>query len=326
VRAVALAVLVGTTAIPVAADAQNAQALAQAREEFRKGIAAEAAGDWEGALTVFKGVAQVKSTPQVRFHIAQCEEKTGDFVQALGSYRLALYEAEQSKTADVQSASKAALAALEPRIPKLTLTRGAGAEVAKVVLDDRELGPNSVGSPMSVNPGGHHVVASAPGRETVTIDVTLAEKETKSVEIALPESTAESPGSVGPAKPSVSSSPDQDKPTPPPGTSPVKIAGFVVGGVGIAGLAVGGIFFGMKQSAISDLDAACGPDRKSCPADLASTRDHGETYSTVSTAAFIGGAAALAVGVTLVIAAPRRKAAQVGVSASPSGVVVGGRF
>ena len=308
------------------AHAQSAQSLAQAREEFRKGIALEAANDWEGALTIFKGVAQVKSTPQVRFHIAQCEEKTGDFVQALGSYRLALYEAEQSKTADVQSAAKAALSNLEPKIPKLTLTRGAGAEVAKVVLDDRELGPTSVGGPMSVNPGPHHVVASAPGRETVTIDVTLGEKETRSVEITLAEAKGEPQATAAAATPRAAGTSDQDRPTPPAGTSPVKIAGFVVGGIGIAGLAVGGIFFAMKQSAISDLDAACGPDRQSCPPDLASTADHGQTYSTVSTAAFIGGAVALAAGVTLVIAAPRRKAAQVGVAAGPSAIVVRGLF
>ena len=302
--------------------AQSPDALAKAREQFRKGIALEAANDWEGALGIFKSVALVKSTPQVRFHIAQCEEKTGDFVQALGSYRLALYEAEQAKTADVQGASKAALESLEPRVPKLTLTRGAGAQVAKILMDDHELGPASIGTAMSVNPGPHHITASAPDRESVSVDVTLAERDAKSVEITLPEAKAGAAPIVAPAQ---TARGGDTGPAPESGTSPLKIAGFVVGGAGIASLAVGGIFFAMKQSAISDLDAACGADRQSCPPDLASTRDSGETYATVSTATVIGGAAALAIGATLIIVAPSKKsAARVGVG--PGGLSLRTRF
>src|SRR5262245_56228344 len=39
--------------------------LDKAREEYRRGLALEAANDYEEALAAFKGVANVKSTPQV---------------------------------------------------------------------------------------------------------------------------------------------------------------------------------------------------------------------------------------------------------------------
>ena len=83
--AVMLAIASVTSGVARAAEPTSAE-VSKARENFRRGLALEAAGDWTGALEVFKSVALVKSTPQVRFHIAQCEEKTGDYVGASGSY------------------------------------------------------------------------------------------------------------------------------------------------------------------------------------------------------------------------------------------------
>src|SRR5689334_12765207 len=98
VAMVALAAATAAALLPTQhAHAQDQATLSHARERFREGLALEAAGDWQRALATFKEVALVKSTPQVRFHIGQCEEKTGDYVQALGSYRLALAEAREAK-------------------------------------------------------------------------------------------------------------------------------------------------------------------------------------------------------------------------------------
>src|SRR4051812_34763191 len=97
-----LVALIGAvSASPAFADGPTAAQISQAREDFRRGLALEAAGDWERALTVFRSVALVKSTPQVRFHIAEAERKTGDLVNALGSYKVAQYEAHEAKVKDV---------------------------------------------------------------------------------------------------------------------------------------------------------------------------------------------------------------------------------
>src|SRR5262245_28357969 len=98
---VALVVAVSAApALPAFADGPTAAQIAQAREDFRRGLALEQAGDWERALPVFRSVALVKSTPQVRFHIAECERKVGDLVNALGSYKLAQYKAKEAKVRD----------------------------------------------------------------------------------------------------------------------------------------------------------------------------------------------------------------------------------
>jgi hypothetical protein len=284
------------------ARAQDAAVLSQARGKFRQGVALEAAGDWQRALATFKEVALVKSTPRVRFHVAQCEEKTGDYVQALGSYRLALQEAREGNAKDVLAAAQEALAGLEPRVPKLTITRGDGAAVAEITLDGANLGAGSVGAAIPTNPGPHTLKAAAPGREPFSVELTLADRETKTIELVMvPLKQAAS------AAPITASPPVRDEPQPShDGPSLMRTAGFIVGGVGVASLSVAGLFFAMRQSAISDLDAQCGANRQSCPPDAKPRFDQGKTYATVSTATALGGIGALAIGGVLVIAAPSR--------------------
>src|SRR5271154_2941400 len=102
--------LIGALALPVLAPVgvafagDDPKALAKARETYKDGLASEAAGRWEKALADFKEVALVKSTPQVRYHVGYCSEKMGNYVDALGAYRLAIHEAREVKAKDVEQA------------------------------------------------------------------------------------------------------------------------------------------------------------------------------------------------------------------------------
>lgn len=299
--------------------AQDAAAIAKARETYREGIASEAAGKWEQALAQFKSVALVKSTAQVRYHIGFCQEKIGQYVDALGSYRLALHEAIEAKAKDVQKATQDRISALEPKIPKLTIHRGDGAQVAEVTMDGLQLGAASVGTAIPANPGPHVIKATAPGRKDFTAELTLADGETKTVELVLPEAAVadDKPASPPPQQVVVV---EQPKDAVPAKTSPVKIAGFVIGGAGLVSLGVSAVFFAKRASAISDLDAVCGADRQSCPASAATTRDSGQSAATISTATFIAGLGGLAIGTVMILAAPKPKAPE----APTVGLALGG--
>lgn len=302
--------MIGALSLPVLAPVgvafagDDPKALAKARELYKDGLAREAAGKWEAALAAFKEVALVKSTPQVRYHIGYCAEKMGNYVDALGAYRLALHEAREVRAKDVEQASQDALSALEPKIPKLTLKRGEGATVADVTMDGTILGSSSIGSVMPANPGPHVIKATAVGRDPFTAEFTLADAESKTVTIALDETKVAAPVVVGPTGPG----PVTEEPEPPPKTSPLKIAGFVGVGLGVVGLAVGGIFAAKRGSAISELDSKC-PTPQSCPASEQDTFNSGKSAATIATAGFIGGGAALGIGLILIIAAPKKKAA-----------------
>src|SRR5260221_8697057 len=92
----ALAAVIAVSTLTADAWSQDKKDLARARERFKEAAALQAGGDFARALEGYKEVALVKSSAQVRFNIATCEEKIGDYVRAMGSYRLALTEATRS--------------------------------------------------------------------------------------------------------------------------------------------------------------------------------------------------------------------------------------
>jgi hypothetical protein len=302
---------------------QDAKDLARARERFKEAAALQSAGDFARALDAYKDVALVKSSAQVRFNIATCEEKLGDYVRAMGSYRFALTEATRSNTKHIEEAVTKALADLEPRIPMLLVKRGEGAAVAEVTLDGRALANPSIGVEFQVNPGPHAIKATAPDREPLTVEITLADRDHKVVEIVLkPHAVKVAPVVVAPIV--------EEPPPPPPSrvNRPMLYGGIAAGGAGVVSLVVSGVFFGMRQSAISQLNGECGAGGQHCPGTAQATYSGGQKDATISAATFGVGLAALAVGGTLIVLATRNKTPQpaAGFMVTPGGGGVYGAF
>jgi hypothetical protein len=82
-----------------------------------------------------------------------------------------------------------------------------------------------------------------------------------------------------------------------------KLVPFVIGGVGVASLIASGVFFGLRQGAISDLDGSC-PSRTGCDPSLKSTEENGRLYGTVSLITLAAGVVGLGVGGTLLLLSP----------------------
>ncbi len=309
------------------ADPATDDVKAKAREEFRRGLQLEAAKDYEGALATFQHVAGVKSSPAVRFHIAVCEEHMGDWIAADGAYKVALADAKDQKVQQVEDESTKAIAGLEPKIPKLTIKRGDGAASATFTLDGHELGPASIGVEINVNPGPHHIEGTAAGHEAWSTDVTAVESKSVDVDVAMKALPAPVASPLGPSPGEGAPLPDEHH-----GPSALVPLGGTLVGLGAVSFIVSGVFFGLKEKAISKLDAACGTDRQSCPATLLSTKNSGQTDATVSTGTFIGGAAAVGLGGILLIVEVATKAKKKKVDAAleivpvPSGLGLGGSF
>jgi len=325
-----VSMLAATVAISLLAPdtwAQDARELARARERFKEGAASQAAGDFARALEAYKDVALVKSSAQVRFNIASCEEKLGDYVRAVGSYRLALSEATRSNAKQLGEAVQRALGDLEPRIPMLLVSRGDGAAVAEVTLDGRPLANPSIGVEFQVNPGPHAVAATAADRQPFTVDITLADRDHQVVKLVLKKRPAPPP----PLAPIVAVIHEELPPEPPPPprvNRSLRTAGFVTGGVGVVGLVVSGVFFGMRQSAISTLNGECGTTMMNCPASALGTRNSGASDATISTAMFVTGLALAATGGVLVYVSMRPKAPKpaAGLMLTPGGVAFQAAF
>lgn len=242
--------------------AQDAAELKKARLQFQQATELERAGNWTAALQAFREVGQVRMTPQVRFHIAVCEENLGRLVAALGGYELASADADKVGP-DFKGEVEEKVTKLRARIPKLVIERGEGASAAAIELDGVAVGDSSIGVEVPLDPGPHAVTAKAPNRKPFESTVTLKEEETTRLELKLEEIPQEQLAITGGAAPA------PDKP-------PSKVVPFVIGGVGVAALIGSGVLFGLRQSTLAELEDACEGSR--CPKSIESRYDDLKFY------------------------------------------------
>ncbi|KYF77809.1 hypothetical protein BE11_40000 [Sorangium cellulosum] len=256
--------------------AQDTDELKRARAQFQQATELEQAGNWAAALQQFREVGQVRMTPQVRFHIAVCEENLGRLVAALGGYELALAEAD-AVGADFRAEVEQAIGRLRARIPKLVIVRGKGAGSAAMELDGVALGGTSIGVEVPLDPGPHALTAKAPNHKLFQETVELKEGGVTRVEVtleALPQELLIQAGALSERPPS-------------------KVVPYVIGGVGAASLIGSGVLFVLRQGALKDLEDACGSGGKACPASMESRYDDLKFYH-------YGAQVALGVGVAAV--------------------------
>jgi hypothetical protein len=300
--------------------AQSKEDLAKARELFQEGIALASGNNCSGAIAKYKEVARlVRMTPQVAFNIAECEERLGKLVSALGNLRLAQSQLEdpkaRAKAKDVAAQVDARVTSLEDRIPKLTVKRGKGAEMATLTLDGTELGSTQIGSEMTVDPGPHELIARIGEKEASRKTFTIAEKESQEVEIEVDlEAMRRAEKPVETAKPVETSAP----PTPPPDAGGSKVPGIVLLGAGVAVAGVGfALFFGPRQSTITELETICGPDKR-CPASAQATSDQGKLYTGLAEGAWgLGGAAIITGAILIATSGGKAKAPETSALAVP---------
>jgi hypothetical protein len=235
---------------PGRAVAQTAVEIAAARQWFKEGEAADRAGDWATAIVKFQKALDVKATPQLELRIGACQEKLGLFASARGSYERALAMARAASAGKVAEVAEEQLAAVEPRVPRLTIRLAERYEGVRVTVDG-EVVEASPGAPLAVDPGTHQVVAEASGRRSVELALDLRAGEARAVTLELASlATGEAP-------------PSEPAPVAPgPGALP-----YVLFGVGGAAVAGGAVLFVVALGQDSDIDERCGGvDRLACPA------------------------------------------------------------
>src|SRR5262245_30656354 len=120
------------------ASAQKAEDdLARLRQLFIEGRQLEGKGQWAEALERFEAVAARKMTPQIRFHMALCEENLGRLVSALRGFELAATEAKElgSSGLDALNPAREHADAVRGRIPKLEIDVHGKLITSKILLD-----------------------------------------------------------------------------------------------------------------------------------------------------------------------------------------------
>ncbi len=116
-----------------------------------------------------------------------------------------------------------------------------------------------------------------------------------------------------------------DPPPPPPPPNNMRLAGFVIGGVGAGSLIFGSVAALVASSALDEAKSNCASYPGTCSPDAQAPNDRAGTWSTISTVSFIAGGALLATGAVLVLL-PGPKGTSVGFAPAPLGGTLRVRF
>jgi hypothetical protein len=282
---------------------------------FRAGREAVAKGDYATACARFEESHRLEPAAGTVFNLADCYEKRGQVASAWQRYR----EAKERLPAGDERASfaESRILALEPRLPKLSLELAPSASSATVKRDGVELGAASLGIEVPVDPGAHELVVSMAGHADRKVSVQLAEAEFKRLVLeAGPTVASESNGAHGEAAASSSTS-----------GSSTATAGYVVGGIGAAGIVTSLVLGAMVLDRKSTVDSECVGNV--CSQKGVDAANSGKTLSTISTIAFAAGAVGVGVGLYLVLSSkPSAESARLEFVARPglTTLGVGGRF
>jgi hypothetical protein len=337
VLAVLAALAVAVPRVAAAQATPQDQAVAQSLyDEAKKLMAAD---KWSDACPKLEESQRLDPTPVTEFYLADCYERAGRTASAWTTFLdLAASEHKNggAKAAEREKVARDRASALEPKLSQLVIDVPAAARVAGLVVkrDGEVVREGQWGTKVAVDPGRHVVEASAPGKKswTASQDVQGAGSSTTvSVEVL-----QDAPADVVP--PPVTGGTSAIAPaTPPPAadttssSSPLKTVGLVTGGVGVAGLVVGGIFGAMALSKNSSANSGhCGGSlggANQCDSTGVSLRSDAVNFGNISTIAFIAGGVLAAGGATLFLVAPSGHVqASPAVGSSGGGVIVRGDF
>lgn len=246
-------------------------------------------------------------------NLAACYERNGQTASAWATYTDAAIAAERGNRADWATKARQKVAALQPKLSKLSIlvphtSEAAGLEVKR---DGAIIGAGEWALPIPVDPGPHVVEASAPKKKKWTTTVQVGTSKDQ-VAVSVPSLEDAEVSAVVPAPiPALTAAPPPNMTSGPPAEaersngSTQRTLGLAVAGAGVVGVAIGGIFGLKAKSKNDDAKAFCNGDESRCSAQGISAVDDAKSAATISTVAIIAGSAALIGGAVLFFTASK---------------------
>jgi hypothetical protein len=287
---------------PPSAETTPAAVAAQAR--FDRGRALFGQDHFAEAVPEFRASLELFRSPNTRLYLGLSLQRLGRLAEAYGELARTASEAGDLVATDrryesARDLARRAVAELEPRVAQLSVRvvnppAGVTVRIGRTTLDAAALGVALPYDPAEVT-----VVAEAPGFLPSQQGVRLTPGGRASIELALrraPASAAAPPSASLAVRPAAA----------PPATrgGGVRVAGFVVGGLGAASLAGFAVLGSMASSRYDELRAVC--PRPACTAERVRQIDEGEQTTLLANVALGVGAAALVAGVVMIaVGGPR---------------------
>lgn len=309
-------------ALGLISHAPAAQAQDRADVLFERGVDAFLSGRFEEGCPLIERSYAIDPLPGVVFTLAECQFGWGKAKTAADNYAkfldvvARLPPAEASKHADRAAVAIRKRAQASQRIASITVQiRGQWVPGTRVLLDARDVTP-LVGKRIELDPGPVSVLLAPPRRPSSKRDLVLRASQHEQVELVFepePDAPVEASG---------------DRVAPEPAHARPATAAYVFGGVGLLGLAVGGVTGIMAHRKKSTIEDNC-PNRV-CNAEGRSAVDSGQSLAAISTISVGVGAASLGIATYLFLRADRKPAATspyaARVSLGLGSAAVSGRF
>jgi hypothetical protein len=284
-----LVVAVGLGSTPAAAQ-PSASDKATAQVLFEQGLEAKKAERYEDACPKLEESQRLDPQLGTLLNLADCWERMGRTASAWVSY-VELEGAARRAGDPREQVARDRAADLEPLLVKLRIVVDDPIPGLEVRRGDDVVRQPAWGAPVPVDPGTHVVTASAPGRRRFQTKVDATDPGSV-VEVVVPPLER-------------AAAPEPEAPPEPAGGLPAQaIAGWVVGGVGVVGVAVGIGFAALTKIRNDESLEHCPTDPNVCDAAGVALRDEARESQSVSIAMLVIGGAALVTGIVLVATAP----------------------
>jgi tetratricopeptide (TPR) repeat protein len=280
--------------------AQQAPPAEQAAEVFARGLELERAEKWGDALKSFENAQALAGaeTAQLEFHVARCQRRLGQILDARPHLVRAVELAHNAGTSKVEKAAQDELNDVTARIPMLTIAGPAGAGLVSVTVDDRPVPVESLGVPLPLNATEHVVLAQFASGSVFRRTVNLKEGAKDVLQVEPLEPATRAPPPTPPPVPGSASTTTIAPASVTQGNAKARSSANTLGWVllGGGGVAVAGgvVFWILRGNEISALTVACGQHH--CPPASQGDYNNGKLYDAFGITLFAAGGAALAAG------------------------------
>lgn len=300
-----------------------AEDVAAAKALFQEGLDHMQAGAFDKGCPALRESYRLDPRIGTLFTLAECEAKWGRIATAVAHYSnfltqvAAMPSGQRIKQREREKVAREKRDELTPQVPELTLVLPKEAPANTVVTRDGErLRTPSLGVALPIDPGEHVVTTQVPGGGKLVekkFEIEKGEKKTVTLEFVLPEKGADTGGGAGSGDGSGGQTggtggPGADGGGGEQGTSGRRLTAYILGGVGIAGLAAGGVFGGltlMKKGELESDNACKFGDAIQCTGDGRTGLTEAKTFGWISTAGFGVGVASLGVATVLLLTEPK---------------------
>jgi len=314
--------------LAVACVAEHAHA-DEAGRLFDRGLKDMLAQDYDRGCELIAQSQQLDPRPGTLFTLAECYRKAGKLASAVQRYDeyLALYETLPPKQKRAHKERQEIVikdrGSLLPVVPRVLLVLPENAPKGTVVMKDGVvLEHEALKQPLLVDPGAHVIVTQAPGGTAIQQRATIQRGEERRIDLMVGAAAANSEGPPQTPPPAPSSGPESDGEDGPQPEGRIdsgvaadtgssqRTWGWVLGGLGAAGVAVGAVTGAVAWSQARVIESHCRDGADSCDPgtddDADRAKDQAKKFGAISTIGFGVGLPLLATGVVLLLTAPSK--------------------